>query len=523
MLDEYIGRRLADKYEVEELLREDSFGNVYRGRHLLMDKPVVLKILSRSLAIDDLIVERFSEEARRISRLSHPNILNVTDFGRDYDGSVFVVTEEARGETVKDILQREGSLSVERSVRIARQVAAGLSAMHAGGMTHLNLSSDSVLIMPMANGSELVKIVDMGSFSEPAILDFEDDASLEPLYYLSPERCTGESDGDERSDVYSLGILFYEMLIGEVPFVADTPTELMLKHVEVPPPPFAAFRDDVPEEIEPVAEKALEKQPDARYQTASAFAEDLTSAARVDRDDALLAAKPRKKAKSKRFKNVVMAGMLVLITAGLVGAGVIYTNRTPEIVPQTVVQIDENGMPVQPLNPATGIAEKNLQRDMNLYSSGSMSPEDLMTRPEFRATGGGGDGYDPWRNPGSPPGGSSSVGPPIGEVNIPPSSSSIFMQDQPVGYDDSGNPIYLVPVQKGTPTPEATKPKENKADSSEKPKKETNTAAPKPDSKKPVEAKPSPPKPAKTNPKKNTSSAPKKNNDVPNADKKAVK
>ena len=516
MINEFIGKTLADKYEVEELLREGDFGNVYSARHLLMEKPVAIKILAPALAVDESIVESFSIEARTISRLSHPNILNVTDFGRDVDGTVFIVMESAEGKTLKDAIRDEGAFSVDRAVRIARQIAAGLSVAHANLLIHGHLTSENILLTKMANDSEIVKVFNLGSFDSVRREDYDNEESLKDLAYLSPEQCSGESEADERADIYALGIIFYEMLVGEVPFDADNPTDLMLKHAEVPPPPFAAFRDDIPDEIEPLAIRALAKNPDMRYQTASAFAEDLNEAMSVDGKESPMIV-PAAVAQVSPNNNVWKTAFIVLAGISLLAFGMIYWTNIKQLDPTTVQQVDENGQPVQPLNPATGLNEN--VPNMTDYQTGSLDPNDPLINSDV---GGGGDGYDPWSRPGTPPGGSPSyvpVGPAGNTVTIPGNSGSIFNQEEPVGYDERGNPIYLVrqPVKKPSTSPETDvtkKPNEGKKDPSDKVgeklvdpkmpvKKPTTKPSPKADSsptKKPATKKPADKPKAKTPP-----------------------
>ncbi len=454
MIDEFIGKTLADKYRIEELLRESEFGNTYLATHLMMETPVTIRILSPTLAVDDSIVEKFSVEARTISRLSHPNILNVTDFGKDDDGNVFIVTENAEGVNLKEVLKHIGSLPIERAVRITRQIAAALSAAHASGIIHQNLTSEKVLLVPMANDTELIKVLDIGSFEVDNSRDFADGEAFDDLVYLSPEQCTQESEADERSDIYSLGIIFYEMLTGEVPFTADTATDLMMKHSQSPPPPLIAFRDDVPEEIEPILLAALAKNPDKRYQSAATFADDLSLAIRSDdEDDTIVIPKVNTAAAGAEGNNQLWkTAFIVLAGISILAFGFIYISNQKQADSQTIVKTDENGKPVQPLNPATGISEQNLP-NMNDYPSGSLSDLDpSLLPPDVGGTmgDGGGAGYsNPWDN-GPPP-----TGAPIfdqgsgGRVTITGEDGSIFM---PINED--GSRVILVPVP---PKPEIPK------------------------------------------------------------------
>ena len=476
MIGEFTGKTLAGRYIVEERLREYALGSVYRGEHLLMGKRVAIKILDPVLAIDSSIVRSFSIEAKTVSRLSHPNILNVTDIVKDKDGTIFMVMEDADGETLKDAVAKEGAFSVERSVHLAKQIAEALSSAHANLVVHGHLTTEDILLTKIANGPELVKIVNFAAFDSIRRESYRNEDSLRTLAYLSPEQCTGASEGDNRSDIYSLGIMLYEMLVGEVPFNSDSPAELRLKHAKVPPPPFSAFRDDIPAEIEPVLIRALAKNPDMRYQTASAFAKDLIEASRIEKEEALTVI-PRIEPKAAGAANNMWKTAFILLagifTFSLV-LGLPYFTGVSQTDPAAVQQIDENGQPVYPVypvTPATGLSEKNLpvltgHFDNSLYS------DDPIIQPDV-----GGDGYDPWSRPGTPPGGvptyqSKRSGGGGAIVTIPGNSGSIFTQDEPVGYDAKGNPIYLVrrPVQNPSP-----KPKTDSKTSPDKPETESKT------------------------------------------------
>ncbi|MCB1024964.1 MAG: serine/threonine protein kinase [Acidobacteria bacterium] len=454
MMDEFIGKTLADKYQIEELLRESDLGNIYRGRHLLMENSVTIKILAPALAVDNNIVERFSVEARTISRLSHPNILNVTDFGRDEDGTVFIVMEDAEGESLKDAIQNEGAFPVGRAIRIARQIAAALSSAHSNLIVHRHLTSDKILLAKMANGTEIVKVLDIGSFNADENVDHSKFDSLGDIAYLSPEQCSGEVEADERSDIYSLGVIFYEMLAGELPFVGENATDLMLKHAEVPPPPLVAFRNDIPDDIEPIVIRALAKNPDMRYQTAAAFAEDIGRTSRIDGDEnTIVIPRVDNAASDGNSNNIWKTAFILLAGISLLAFGLIYWTKAKQTDPTTVQAVDENGLPVQPLNPATGLNEQNLPNPSD-YPSNSIDPNDPLVQGDIPP---GGDGYDPWARPGTPPGGSPTYGEPYGQggdmVTIPGRSDSPFTQDDFLGYDANGNPIYQIRVPKKSPSP----------------------------------------------------------------------
>ena len=131
MTDQFIGKVLAEKYQINSLIGEDAMGNFYHGTHLLMEKPVAVKILPKTLATDETIVKRFANEARTISRISHPNILNVTDYGSDKDGTVFIIYEEATGENLKEAIQRVGQFPLGRANHIVKEIASALAIAHA--------------------------------------------------------------------------------------------------------------------------------------------------------------------------------------------------------------------------------------------------------------------------------------------------------------------------------------------------------------------------------------------------------
>jgi serine/threonine-protein kinase len=254
-------------------------GAVYRGTHVLMDKTVAVKVLRPSLAADEKIVARFSREARAASRISHPNALSVTDFGEAEDGIVFLVMEFLNGRTLKDVIREEGPLPLERVVNIMQQVADALTAAHEQGVVHRDLKSDNIMLMPTAVG-EHAKVLDFGiaKINEPDAPNSELTAPnlvIGTPQYMSPEQCSQAGEIDSRSDIYSLGVILFEMLVGHVPFSGESPTIVMMKHMQDPVPSVLNERDDVPRAIEQIISKALAKVPANRYQKVTELLEDL--------------------------------------------------------------------------------------------------------------------------------------------------------------------------------------------------------------------------------------------------------
>src|SRR6266536_905006 len=159
--DPLLGKTLAGKYAIEELIKRGGMGSVYRGRHVLMDKTVAVKVLRPSLAVDDTVVTRFSREAKAASRISHPHAVSVTDFGEAENGVVFLVMEYLDGRTLKEIIRHEGPMSLERVVEIIRQVSGALDAAHGQGVVHRDLKSDNIMLSS-TNGGDWAKVLDFG-------------------------------------------------------------------------------------------------------------------------------------------------------------------------------------------------------------------------------------------------------------------------------------------------------------------------------------------------------------------------
>ncbi|MCD9185738.1 MAG: serine/threonine protein kinase [Pyrinomonadaceae bacterium] len=440
MNDQFIGKVIANKYRIESVLREGEFGKTYRGTHVSMEKPVIIKVLSPALAVDENIAWQFSSEAKTASHISHPNILNVTDFGSDVNGAVYIIFEDAEGATLKDEIQTVGQFASDRALEIAVQTASALSFAHSKGKFHGALTSEKILLTNSPNGAESVKILDFGAVKSHSGISLDEDANTGDVEYLAPEQCTDEGVGDERSDIYSLGVILYEMLAGEVPFKGEKPTDIMLKHSEEPPPPFSAFRQDLPADLEPVVLKALAKNPGMRYQTADEFAADLKNIQRGFRvSETAVAATPVSN------NNIWKTAFVVLAGISLLAIGLIYATSVKSTDPTTALQTDANGQPVQPINPATGIQEQNYS-NMSAIPAQYIGNSNSMPLPPGTMTDGGGDGYNPWANGVQPPPGAPVVPyavPQGGQIiTIDPNNPSQFMPNE------SG--VILVPVPANT-------------------------------------------------------------------------
>jgi serine/threonine protein kinase len=417
--DDLLGQTLADKYRIEERISEGGMGTVYRGTHILMDKTVAIKVLHPALAADDKIVARFSREAKAASRISHPHALNVTDFGEAEGGIVYLVMEYLRGRTLKDVIQRDGPMSLARVVEIVRQVSGALEAAHAEGVVHRDLKSDNIMLVEVGDNADWAKVLDFGiaKIQEPVGQDPELTAPnliIGTPQYMSPEQCSQASQIDSRSDIYSLGVILYEMLIGHVPFTGESPTAIMMKHLQETPPSVLEERKDLPAEVASVVARSLAKRPEDRFQSASELAQSLALAAEgeaamaasatvanaPDRDTNRIVVTtgsnesprttvdeeydeetivPAERNRARRYETQAMASETApppesfnpwrIVVPALVGLivvfGVIYALTRNSGQPASSQQsaplvVDPGGQPVRPAPPPTGQGEQNL-------------------------------------------------------------------------------------------------------------------------------------------------------------------
>jgi eukaryotic-like serine/threonine-protein kinase len=261
------------RYEVIESAGTGGMAEVYRARDQLLGREVAVKVLSRRLAGDRAFVERFRREAQAVANLSHPNIVSLFDFGAE-DATYFIVMEFIDGRPLEQVIRDSGPLMPERAAEIAADVAAALERAHAAGLIHRDIKPSNVMITNAGN----TKVTDFGivralSASEEQTMT-QTGMVIGTAAYLSPEQAQGKPL-DGRSDVYSLGVVLYEMLTGETPFSGETPLSIAYKHVREHAAVPSSVNPDVPPELDAIVMKAMAKNPENRYATAGEMRADL--------------------------------------------------------------------------------------------------------------------------------------------------------------------------------------------------------------------------------------------------------
>jgi eukaryotic-like serine/threonine-protein kinase len=268
-VDPLVGTVIADRYRVDAQLGVGGMGAVYRAEHVLMRKPVAVKVLHREMTVMDEVVKRFEREAIAAGRIDHPNVTVATDFGKLEDGSFYLVLEYVPGRSLTQAMA-EGPMPVERALFIARQVAAGLAAAHAAGIVHRDLKPDNIMLIERGGTKDFVKVLDFGIAKISA--EASGGAQLTRIgsvfgtpAYMAPEQAAGQPV-DHRADLYSLGLVLYEMLAGHAAFEAEELVALLTKQLTEPPPPLP---DTVDPEVAALVMQLLEKDPNARPQSAA--------------------------------------------------------------------------------------------------------------------------------------------------------------------------------------------------------------------------------------------------------------
>ncbi|HVE87239.1 MAG TPA: protein kinase [Myxococcales bacterium] len=263
-------RLLENRYRIVSKLGQGGMGTVYVAEHMALGKRVAVKVLKEEISRDPAMAKRFEQEAVAASRIGQENIVDVTDFGRTPEGSLYFVMEYLEGRTLADLLQRERVLPVGRACNILAQVCEAIEAAHARGIVHRDLKPHNIVLLDRPGHPDFVKVLDfgiskMGWRQEPIT---EQGAILGTPEYMAPEQASGESV-DPRTDIYAIGVMAYELCTGTLPFRGDHSVATMLKHINesVEPPRRRRPDLDIPEELEQAILKALSKKADDRQQT----------------------------------------------------------------------------------------------------------------------------------------------------------------------------------------------------------------------------------------------------------------
>ena len=281
--DPLVGQIVAGRYAITRKIGEGGMGAVYEAQHTLIGKRVAIKVLLDKYAQKESIIARLNQEARLASAIGHPHIVDITDLGKTEDGRTFVVMEYLEGESLAELIAREGPLAPERALRIAVQVADALAAAHAKGIIHRDVKPENIFLVGR-DGREFVKVVDFGISKHLRPDEETEEVRLTqtgmvlgtPLY-MSPEQARGEANLDHRIDIYALGVILYEMVTNEVPFRGANYLGILSQVLTKEPTPPRELRPDlaISEACERVILKAMAKNREDRYQTMAELAGDL--------------------------------------------------------------------------------------------------------------------------------------------------------------------------------------------------------------------------------------------------------
>ena len=278
-----VGQVIADRYHVVKKLGEGGMGQVYLAEHVKMGRRSAIKVMNQSMIHDPDAVARFNREAANASRITHPNVCAVYDFGETPDGVIYLAMEFIEGEPLTDLIQREGALKIHRAFNIFRQVADALTAAHDLGIVHRDLKPDNIMLAKGRDGGDIVKVVDFGIAKAMGGDDAGQKVTKTGLVvgtpeFMSPEQLSGDKL-DGRSDLYSLALVFYRMLTGKLPFEATTVQETMIKRLTDEPTKLLAARPDLtfPRGLQEAMDTALARSPVDRYQNVAKFSSDVAA------------------------------------------------------------------------------------------------------------------------------------------------------------------------------------------------------------------------------------------------------
>ena len=272
------GQKINDRYEILKSIGEGGMANVYLAHDIILDRDVAIKVLRGDLAGDEKFVRRFQREALSASSLSHPNIVEMYDVGED-NGTYYIVMEYIEGQTLKQMIKKRGKLALSEAIDIMLQITDGMKEAHDSYIIHRDLKPQNILVKE--NGE--AKITDFGiAMALNSTQLTQTNSVMGSVHYLPPEQASGKG-ATIKSDIYSMGILFYELLTGKLPFKGDNAVEIALKHMKNDIPSVREQNDSIPQSVENIILKATAKNPKNRYETVSDMHDDLLTCMNEDR------------------------------------------------------------------------------------------------------------------------------------------------------------------------------------------------------------------------------------------------
>ncbi len=349
--DPLVGTCLMGKYDIIDVIGHGGMGVVYKGRQVMMDRTVAIKMLQTQHIADSMSVKRFYQEGKAASKMNHPHVITVYDFGVTANtGQPFIVMDYLQGVALSDLIKDEGQLGVERSIKVLSQATDALDHAHRMGVIHRDLKPSNIMLIDYEDEKDYVKVVDFGvaklitAGGEQQRLTQMGEVCGSPVY-MSPEQCQG-LELDNRSDIYSMGIVIYETLTGRLPILGKTMVDTMSKHITDMPPHFNEVRPDlyIPERLEAVVFKALAKDPADRHQSMAELTRDLETAiprpgkSAVLRSDAPQQGAAVEAKKALPVKVLVIAAVTLLV--GGLGLKFVLDASQPKVKPvQAVVPV----------------------------------------------------------------------------------------------------------------------------------------------------------------------------------------
>ncbi len=322
-----VGEVVAGRYELEELVGSGGMSSVFRAHDALLERKVALKILHEQYTSDEDYVERFRREARAVAGLSHPNIVTVIDRG-EQDGRQFIVFEYIDGESLKQLVDRTGPLPVDQAVGLTLQIARALAFAHQQGLVHRDVKPQNVLL----NDDGRAKVTDFGIARS---LDVQQGMTQSGTVmgtsdYIAPEQARGERV-DEQTDVYSLGVVLYELLTGEVPFPGENFVAVAMRHINEPPPSARERRPDVSPRLDAAIKRAMAKEPGDRFGSMGDFVGELEAALDVGPDEdtgtIVLPGRPRRR---RRILRPLLLLLLALAVLGAIAGAAYLAKRSSD-------------------------------------------------------------------------------------------------------------------------------------------------------------------------------------------------